>query len=382
MIVSDHPMRTISTRIEVRTAPCSCGRTTFLVATQKSGTVKSHGNFGTWNGLHMESLVGRDYKAFVQVEVSTGHRIMGGLPTAKWAAVQDALGQLAAFDYARQIKEGDKYVSKLKNSIRSLHFAVTSASIILLGGEKFHFLVHLLVDVHRFGSPTLFATKRHSPQAATIVCPPLHSLRSTDGSSLAHWSKLRGEDQTMIVTVQEYAVVYQGQDHAGNRVDIHYNTSQGLPWGMGCPAQTSTQRLVSVLIPHVLGVLNTQLDCQYRRCGMVSNWRVWKERQVTEVWYLRVEHSHPYQYKSNMICRPATQTVYQKLPWARDRVIIQEKATDQARSQVTQDLNKAKHETASAASSQVLSTFVHIQTPGEMAPMAADIYLIGMVGSW
>ncbi|RKO83116.1 hypothetical protein BDK51DRAFT_45906 [Blyttiomyces helicus] len=79
-----------------------------------------------------------------------------------------------------------------------------------------------------------------------------------------------------------------------------------------------------------------------------------------------------------MFCRLAIQTVYQKFPWASAWLPGD---IDKAMENTFRSSSKERQQ-IKQASSQALSTFVHIPTPGEMAPMAADIYLTRMVGSW
>ncbi|KAG1726440.1 uncharacterized protein EDB91DRAFT_1254343 [Suillus paluster] len=104
------------------------------------------------------SLIGKHFKSLAQVMPFLVHDLVPWTVLNAWSVI----GELVALVWHTTIPDTEEYLARLSQTIEDfLNVTAQCAPSILISKPKFHFLVHLLAFICRFGPAIIFSTKRY-----------------------------------------------------------------------------------------------------------------------------------------------------------------------------------------------------------------------------
>ncbi|TPX56628.1 hypothetical protein PhCBS80983_g04399 [Powellomyces hirtus] len=130
---------------------------------------------------YVGSLIGRDFKAFIQAGVFIFHGLIADDVMAMW----EKLAVLSVLVYENQILNLDAYCDQLEAATDTFFAAVASFSIRLFKKTKYHIFRHLVQDVRRFGLPCHYHTETSERFNHAIRSQSVHSNRQAPSLDIA-----------------------------------------------------------------------------------------------------------------------------------------------------------------------------------------------------
>ncbi|KAI8913876.1 hypothetical protein DFJ77DRAFT_431246, partial [Powellomyces hirtus] len=130
---------------------------------------------------YVGSLIGRDFKAFIQAGVFIFHGLIADDVMAMW----EKLAVLSVLVYENRISKLDAYCDQLEAATDAFFAAVASFSIRLFKKTKYHIFRHLVQDVCRFGLPRHYHTETSERFNHAIRSQSVHSNRQAPSLDIA-----------------------------------------------------------------------------------------------------------------------------------------------------------------------------------------------------
>ncbi|TPX58608.1 hypothetical protein PhCBS80983_g02992 [Powellomyces hirtus] len=130
---------------------------------------------------YVGSLIGRDFKAFIQAGVFIFHGLIADDVMAMW----EKLAVLSALVHENRISNLDAYCDQLEAATDAFFAAVASFSIRLFKKTKYHIFHHLVQDVCCFGLPRHYHTETSERFNHAIRSQSVHSNRQAPSLDIA-----------------------------------------------------------------------------------------------------------------------------------------------------------------------------------------------------
>ncbi|KAI8918960.1 hypothetical protein DFJ77DRAFT_427413 [Powellomyces hirtus] len=130
---------------------------------------------------YVGSLIGRDFKAFIQAGVFIFHRLIADDAMAMW----EKLAVLSVLVYENRISNLDAYCDQLKAATNAFFAAVANFSIQVFKKTKYHIFCYLVQDVRRFGLPRHYHMETSERFNHAIRRQSVHSNRQAPSLNIA-----------------------------------------------------------------------------------------------------------------------------------------------------------------------------------------------------
>ncbi|KAA1114227.1 hypothetical protein PGT21_001097 [Puccinia graminis f. sp. tritici] len=131
---------------------------------------------------HSQSLVGKDFKIFLQAVPFIFFPLMDQEQRDMWLA----LAQLSSYIFQTRINNMETYLYELKQHIQIFMSRLIQFTAQWINKPKFHMLFHLLESIARFGPATLCATEEFESYNGVLRNLSTHSNKQAPGRDIAN----------------------------------------------------------------------------------------------------------------------------------------------------------------------------------------------------
>jgi hypothetical protein len=130
---------------------------------------------------HSQSLVGKDFKIFLQAVPFIFFPLMDQERRDLWLA----LSQLSSYIFQMHISNMEIYQDELKLHLQNFMSRLINFTAQWINKPKFHMLFHLPESIRRFGNATLFATEKFESYNGVLQNASTHSNKQAPGRDIA-----------------------------------------------------------------------------------------------------------------------------------------------------------------------------------------------------